>query len=277
MAYPSERLLTENHINVLRDNGWYDNDRRFQIMDENPDDDISFTVEPHNKIDITYAGKHLESYDSCLVLAHFKGHGMGGFGGALKQLSIGFASTAGKTWIHSAGVSKDYHEFFNTTASQEDFTASMADAASAIVKYFKNKGTIAYINVIANISLSCDCAGVSAPAPKIKDIGILASTDPVAIDQASLDLVKSTQEEGTQDFINQVARLLGQNTIDKAEALGVGTKQYNLIDIDDEPGSDTSDSDTVEPETGSPVTDQQKGYFISLSFSLIFLLLISLV
>ena len=277
VAYPSERLLTENHTRVLRDNGWLDNDRRFQIMDENPDDDISFTVEPHNKIDITYAGKHLESYDSCLVLAHFKGHGMGGFGGALKQLSIGFASTAGKTWIHSAGVSKDYHEFFNTTASQEDFTASMADAASAIVKYFKNKGTIAYINVIANISLSCDCAGVSAPAPKIKDIGILASTDPVAIDQASLDLVKSTQEEGTQDFINQVARLLGQNTIDKAEALGVGTKQYNLIDIDDESGSDTSDSDTVEPETGSPVTDQQKGYFISLSFSLIFLLLISLV
>ena len=105
----------------------------------------------------------------------------------------------------------------------------------------------------------------------------ISSTDPVAIDQASLDLVKSTQEEGTQDFINQVARLLGQNTIDKAEALGVGTKQYNLIDIDDEPGSDTSDSDTVEPETGSPVTDQQKGYFISLSFSLIFLLLISLV
>ena len=153
--------------------------------------------------------------------------------------------------------------------------------------------------LFVNISISCDCAGVSAPAPKIKDIGILASTDPVAIDQASLDLVKATQEEGTQEFIDQVARLLGPNTIDKAESLGVGTKEYNLIDIDDEPGSDTSDSDTVEPgsdehdttgpdsdtvepgsdrhDTTGPVTDQQKGNFISLSFSLIFLLLVSLV
>ena len=162
VAYKSPRLNTSTHLETLRTNGWLDNERRFDIMDEDPTKDISFPLESFNKINISYAGKNLEKYDSCVVLSHFKGHGMGGFGGALKQLSIGFASTQGKTWIHTAGASTDYRDFQNKTASQQDFTDSMADAASAIVHYFKNKGNIVYINVVANISLSCDCAGICA-------------------------------------------------------------------------------------------------------------------
>ena len=239
-AYPPYRLETQAHQETLRTNGWYDNNRRVEILDEDPAQDVSFDIENHNKIGITYTGQHILKYDSCLVLSHFKGHGMGGFGGALKQLSIGFGSTAGKTWIHTAGVSSDYREFFSKTASNEDFTNSMADAASAIVKYFKSKGGIAYINVVANISISCDCAGQSAPPPKIKDIGILASTDPVALDNACLDLIKQTNEEGTQEFLNQVNNLMGENTVYKAEALGVGTREYNLINVDDESFGETT-------------------------------------
>ena len=232
VAYTSDRLQTQKHKEVLETNGW--NKYRINIMDENPDDDIHFPVDNNNKINITYAGKLLENYDSCLVLSHFKGHQMGGFGGALKQLSIGFASRSGKAWIHTAGQSTNYNDTFSKGTSQEDFTSSMADAASAIVKYFKDKekGGIAYINVLANISLRCDCAGQSAPIPKIKDIGILASTDPVAIDRACLDLIKNTQEEGTKEFLDQVQAKLGENTINKAEALGIGTTQYDLIDVD---------------------------------------------
>ena len=210
-------------------------------MDEDSSQDISFNVDPYNKINVTYAGKNLLNYDSCVVLSHFKGHGMGGYGGALKQLSIGFASTQGKTWIHTAGASLDYKQLFPQKASDEDFTTSMADAASAIVKYFKSKGDIVYINVMVNISLSCDCAGKSAPAPKIRDIGILASTDPVALDMACLDLIKATSEEGTQEFLDQIARLDGENTIYKAEALGIGTTKYNLINIDEDGGEESED------------------------------------
>ena len=210
-------------------------------MDEDSSQDISFNVDPYNKINVTYAGKNLLNYDSCVVLSHFKGHGMGGYGGALKQLSIGFASTQGKTWIHTAGASLDYKQLFPQKASDEDFTTSMADAASAIVKYFKSKGDIVYINVMVNISLSCDCAGKSAPAPKIRDIGILTSTDPVALDMACLDLIKATSEEGTQEFLDQVARLDGENTIYKAEALGIETTKYNLINIDEDGGEESED------------------------------------
>ena len=210
-------------------------------MDEDSSQDISFNVDPYNKINVTYAGKNLLNYDSCVVLSHFKGHGMGGYGGALKQLSIGFASTQGKTWIHTAGASLDYKQLFPQKASDEDFTTSMADAASAIVKYFKSKGDIVYINVMVNISLSCDCAGKSAPAPKIRDIGILTCTDPVALDMACLDLIKATSEEGTQEFLDQVARLDGENTIYKAEALGIGTTKYNLINIDEDGGEESED------------------------------------
>ena len=223
-------------------------------MDEEPEKDILFNITNHNKINITYAGKHLEDYDSCIVLSHFKGHQMGGFGGALQQLSIGFASRQGKAWIHTAGASLNYNDTFRLNTSQLDFTDSMADAASAIVDYFKSKGDIVFINVSANISLLCDCAGLSAPKPKINNIGILASTDPVAIDQACYDLIKKTNEEGTKPFLDQVERLLGLNTIQKAEALRVGNTKYNLINIDGD--------------------DNNPGAFIAWNFSLILLMLL---
>ena len=163
VAYTSERLTTKKHEKVLQDNGWKDNNRRFEIMDA--EEDTAFELENYNILNITYAGKKLLDYDSCLVLSHFKGHTMGGFGGALKQLSIGFGSTKGKTWIHTAGKSTDYNELFIKKASQENFTASMADAASVIDNYFRKKGGIAYVSVLANISIDCDCAGKNAKPP----------------------------------------------------------------------------------------------------------------
>ena len=230
VAYNSERLTTEKHEQVLQDNGWKDNNRRFEIMDA--EEDTAFELENYNILNITYAGKKLLDYDSCLVLSHFKGHGMGGFGGALKQLSIGFGSTKGKTWIHTAGKSTDYNELFIKKASQENFTASMADAASVIDNYFRKKGGIAYVSVLANISIDCDCAGKNAKPPQIKDIGILASTDPVAIDQACLDMIKKTNETGTEAFLERVADRMGENTITSAVKLGMGKKEYKLVTVD---------------------------------------------
>ena len=235
-------------------------------MDANPEEDINITLSKHNMINISYAGSHLNNYDSCIVLSHFKGHQMGGFGGALKQLSIGFASRKGKTWIHTAGESLDYNEAFSKNTSQLNFTASMADAASGIVNYFKNKGGIVYINVLANISIDCDCAGTRAQAPEINNIGILASTDPVAIDQACYDLINKTNETGTEAWLNRVKNLEGLNTIESAAILGIGNKEYNLIEvnIDDEPTDDDNGGNT-----GS-------SSFINLSLRLISLLLMLL-
>ena len=230
VAYNSERLTTEKHEQVLQDNGWKDNNRRFEIMDA--EEDTAFELENYNILNITYAGKKLLDYDSCLVLSHFKGHAMGGFGGALKQLSIGFGSTKGKTWIHTAGKSTDYNELFIKKASQENFTASMADAASVIDNYFRKKGGITYVSVLANISIDCDCAGKKAKPPQIKDIGILASTDPVAIDQACLDMIKKTNETGTEAFLERVADRMGENTITSAVKLGMGKKEYKLVTVD---------------------------------------------
>ena len=263
VAYGGERLNTSNHTKVLHDNGWFDNGRNIVIMDEDPTQDITLnTSEHHNKINITYVGQHLEEYDSCVVLSHFKGHQMGGYGGALKQLSIGFASTQGKMWIHSAGVSRDYRDFRTKCATQKNFTDSMADAASAVVNYFKQKGDIVYINVMTNISLACDCAGKNAPEPQIKDIGILASTDPVAIDQACFDLINKTNETGTEPFIEQINNKLGLNTIKQAEYLGLGSREYNFIDVSDE-RDDTDDNGG----------DNSKGSFIDIPLKLMLLIL----
>lgn len=242
-AYKSVRSDSATHLELLKENGWFSEGRKIDLMDEKPEEDIIFEIPNHQMINITYAGSHLNNYDSCVVLSHFKGHQMGGFGGALKQLSIGFASQKGKMWIHSAGRETDWTKGIGGKATQEEFTNAMGDSASAIVNYFKGKGQIVYINVLANISKSCDCAGKSAPAPKIKDIGIMASTDPVAIDRACLDLVSKTNEEGTKEFMDQVNNKLGENTIVAAEKLGIGTTQYNLVDIDKE--SDKKDSDSI--------------------------------
>jgi uncharacterized Fe-S center protein len=214
-------------------------------MDEDPDNDIELTVKNPQKINHNYVGGRITEFDSILVLSHFKGHQMGGFGGALKQLSIGFASQKGKTVIHTAGKYTDWHYAMSQAASQEDFTASMADAASTIVDRFQGK--IGYISVLANISTACDCAGSSAPAPRIKDIGILASTDPVAIDKACLDLIKTNVDTGTDSLLSQITRLKGENTVTVAEQIGIGSQDYNLINVDDDGDGD-----------GAGVTDGNK-------------------
>ena len=257
-AYLSgQRHTTELHEETLEINGW--TDYRIILMDKNETNDFNLTIKNHHNISQNIVGENLRDFDSCLVLSHFKGHPMGGFGGALKQLSIGFASRAGKANIHSAGYTTDYKDTWFHTATQIDFTSSMADAASSIVDYFKSKGNIAYINVLANISTMCDCGGKWAPVPKIRDIGILASLDPVAIDQACYDLIVNENTTGSEEWIAQSDRLIGLNTIKASEELGIGTRDYNLIDVDDEPSSDTDTpepvTDTTEPEPKTDTTE----------------------
>ena len=237
-----DRHYTEGHMKVLHKNGWLNNSRKTVIMDENPEDDFNLTVNnPHN-ITNNIVGKHIEEFDSCLVLAHFKGHAMGGFGGALKQLSIGFASRAGKSNIHSGGFTSDYNTTWTHKAEQIDFTAAMGDAASTIVEYFKGKGQIAFINVLANISIRCDC-GINAPEPQIRDIGILASLDPVAIDQACYDLINKENTEGSKDWTKRANDLLALHTLEVAEQHGVGTRKYKLIYVDGDGPEESDDND----------------------------------
>ena len=174
-------------------------------------------------------GKDIENYDSMLVLSHFKGHPMGGYGGALKQLSIGCASTAGKVWIHSGGTTTDQNQFWDSLPAQDVFLAGMADAASAVVDYFH--GNMAFVNVMKNLSVDCDCCAV-AEDPCMKDIGILASLDPVAVDQACIDLIyAATDDPGQKHFIERVESRRGIHTIECAAALGVGSREYELVEL----------------------------------------------
>ena len=250
-AYRAGRHSTEEHRKVLAQNGWLDNNRRTVIMDEDPSLDFNLSISNPVSISENIVGSRLKEFDSCLVLSHFKGHGMGGFGAALKQLSIGFASQKGKTWIHTAGKRTDWPQAFNQGTTQIEFTSAMGDSASSIVNYFRERGGIAFISVVANISRSCDCAGAGAPAPKIKDIGILASTDPIAIDRAGLDLIKKYTDEGTEELLSQIKRLEGENTVFVAEQHGIGSQEYNFIDIDSDPDSKPDSGSDSKPETNT--------------------------
>lgn len=225
-AYEGERNTTQKHQKLMETHGWskYFN---VDIMDAEKNDKV-LEIPNGKVIKKNYVGKNIEHYDSMLVLSHFKGHPMGGYGGALKQLSIGIASSEGKSWIHSAGVTKDQTILWENIAKQDKFLEAMADSASSVVNYFQ--GNIAYINVMCNMSVDCDCCSV-AEDPCMKDIGILASTDPVAIDQACIDLVKKSEDEGKAHFLERVESRHGTHTIDVAEELGVGTKEYELIEI----------------------------------------------
>lgn len=226
-AYSGERNSTEKHMKLIAEHGWMDY-FKFDLLDaEGPD--MVLPVENGKVIKEDYVGKNLRNYDSMLVLSHFKGHPMGGYGGALKQLSIGCASSAGKSWIHSAGVTDDQNKVWSNIPKQELFLEAMADAACAVVNYFK--GNIAYINVMKNMSVDCDCCAV-AEDPCIKDIGILASNDPIAIDKACLDLVYAAKDDpGQKHFLERVESRNGVHTIEAAEALGFGTTDYELIEI----------------------------------------------
>ena len=223
-AYPGARNTTEKHKKLMDEHEWtkyFDVD----IMDaEGPD--MELDIPNGIQIQKNYVGKNLANYKSMLVLSHFKGHAMGGFGGALKQLSIGCASSYGKAYIHGAGDSSQ--DMFKT--DQLQFVTSMGDAASSVHKYFN--GNIVYINAMVNISIDCDCDG-NASAPCMKNIGILASTDPVAIDQACIDIVYNSQDEGKDKLIARIEEKLGTHIIEVAEKNGAGTREYELINVDE--------------------------------------------
>ena len=225
-AYPGERNTTEKHLKTIKKHGWSDL-YKFDLMDaEEPDYVVSVRNGVHLKEN--YLGKNIVNYDSCLVLSHFKGHPMGGFGGALKQLSIGFASSRGKAWIHSAGTNKDQYTLWDNLPPQNDFLESMAEAASSVVDYFK--GNMVFINVMANMSVDCDCCEV-AEDPCMKDMGILVSLDPVAIDQACINIVMNSDDPGKDHFMERVNSRNGIHTIERANELGVGSRDYELIEI----------------------------------------------
>ena len=226
-AYEGARNSTEKHLELIKEHEW-DKYFPFDLLDrEGPDMVLDI---PNGKIlKKNYVGKDLVKYDSLLVLSHFKGHAMGGYGGALKQLSIGCASSAGKTLIHTAGKETDQTKLWDNLPEQDKFLEAMADAASSIVDYFK--GNAVYINVMKNISVDCDCDG-NASDPCMQDIGILASLDPVAIDQACLDLVYNSNDSGRDKLIERIESRHGVHTIEAAYDLGIGNREYELIDLD---------------------------------------------
>ncbi len=225
-AYPGKRNTTKKHTRLMEMHGW---SKLFNvdIMDsEGPD--MALEVKNGKRLKKNLVGSHMQNYDSLLVLSHFKGHPMGGYGGALKQLSIGCASSAGKCLIHSAGRTRLQGIVWLRTPPQDIFLECMADAASTVVNYFKDK--IAFINVMCNMSVDCDCCAV-AEDPCMKDIGILASTDPIAIDQACLDLVYKSKDKGRDHLLQRIESRHGVHTIEAAEMLGYGTREYELIEF----------------------------------------------
>lgn len=220
-AYEGARNTTEKHRELMKKHGW---NKYFDIdlLDaEGPD--MELAIPNGKRIKVDYVGKDLAKYDSMLVLSHFKGHPMGGFGGALKQLSIGVASSAGKAYIHGAGDPKEIW-----TADHNSFLESMADAASAVVDYFK--GNMVFINVMKNMSVDCDCCAV-AEDPCMKDIGILVSLDPIAIDQACLDLVYQSDDPGRDHLVERIESRNGVHTVEAAAELGFGSREYKLLEI----------------------------------------------
>ncbi len=223
-AYGGARMETESHKQVMNEHEWTKYFKVDILDSEGPDDELEI---PNGYIlKKTYVGKKMKNYDSCLVLSHFKGHVQGGYGGALKQLSIGFGSTAGKVLQHTGGQSTDTADFSKKGCGAKEFKETMADAASAVVKFFK--GNLAFINIMANISLDCDCDGNARP-PVMADIGILSSTDPVALDRACLDLVYNSNDEGKKELIARIEEKLGPHIIESAVKLGFGKDDYELI------------------------------------------------
>ena len=220
-AYEGERNTTEKHRRTMIKHGWSTN-FDVDILDaEGPD--LELAVPNGRSIQKNFVVKDIANYDSMLVLSHFKGHPMGGFGGALKQLSIGCASSYGKAYIHGAGEPEKIW-----TADHDSFLDAMADAASSVAEYFKDKTV--FINVMKNMSVDCDCCAV-AEDPCMADIGILASLDPIAVDQACLDLVYASDDPGRDHLVERIESLNGVRTVESAAALGFGTREYELVEL----------------------------------------------
>lgn len=230
-AYKGRRNTTEAHLEAAREHGFFDI-ADVDIMDA--EGDFTIPVQDTTHIKYNRVGTHLKNYDFMINLAHFKGHAMGGFGGVLKNQSIGVASSAGKAYIHSAGYTEDLAEFWNHVGDQMGFLESMAAAAQSVHEYFDGGEKILYINVMNNLSVDCDC-DAHPDAPLLKDIGILASTDPVALDQACLDLVfavEPTEGNDNQPLLERIKSRHGTHIVDYAEKIGLGSKKYELVNID---------------------------------------------
>ena len=221
-AYEGQRNVTERHVRLLADHGW---SKHFPVdLLDAQGPDLELAIPEGKVIQKNFVGKDIVHYDSMLVLSHFKGHPMGGYGGALKQLSIGVASSYGKAYIHGAGEPEKIW-----TADHDSFLESMADAAGSIVEYFG--GNLIYVNVMKNMSVDCDCCAV-AEDPCMGDIGILVSTDPIAIDQACIDLVNVSNDPGKDHLLERINSRNGVHTIEAAAALGYGSREYTLVEVE---------------------------------------------
>lgn len=226
-AYGGKRDKAEDHWKAIKDHGFMDI-ATVDIMDEEGDMPIPVENGFHLKED--YVGAHLKNYDSMLVLFHFKGHLMGGFGGALKNISIGIGSSKGKLWIHSAGKSTNQAEVWDNLPEQDDFLESMADACDAVINYM-GKENMVYISVANNLSVDCDC-DFNPHAPEMADLGIFASTDPVALDQACYDAVINAEDPGKAALIERMNSRHGIHTVEAANKLGLGNREYEIVNID---------------------------------------------
>ena len=224
-AYAGKRMATEDHLKVIHDHG-FDAIATVDLMDK--DGEMEIPVNGKH-LDVDIVGKNLSNYDFMINLAHFKGHAMGGFGGVLKNQSIGVASTNGKTYIHTAGKTRNPGELWDNLPEQDAFLESMAEAAKAVRDYMK--GNILYIDVMNNLSVDCDCDS-NPEDPCMKDIGILASVDPVAVDQACIDMIWNSTDPGRDHFIERVERQNGRHILPYAEEIGLGSREYELVEID---------------------------------------------
>lgn len=228
-AYAGKRMSSSDHCETIKAHG-FTKIAPCDIMDEEAELEIPVNGGEHLK-NKNIVGSHIKNYDSMLMLSHFKGHAMGGFGGALKNMSIGVASSNGKAWIHSVGRTKDTKEMWGLIDDQDDFLESMAEADKAVIEYFKPEN-MAYINVANKISIDCDCD--SNPAePEMKDIGIFASLDPVALDQCCYDAIINSNDPGKESLVNRMKEKHAIHTVERAYELGIGNREYQIINIDD--------------------------------------------
>lgn len=227
-AYEGARNTTDKHIELMKQHGWT---KYFKVDILDAKEDLLVAIPNGMTIQKNYLGADIKNYSSLLVLSHFKGHPMGGFGGAIKQLSIGCASSAGKAYIHSAGKTADQTILWENVAPQNQFLESMADSAMSVVDFFK--GNIVYINMLVNLSVDCDCCAV-AEDPCMKDIGMMISLDPIAIDQACVDMIYNSKDRGRDHFVARIERQNGLHTLEAAAKLGFGSRAYEFIDLDNE-------------------------------------------
>lgn len=225
-AYGGKRMKLEDHLQTVKDHG-FTAIADVDIMDS--EGDMAIPVKNGFHLKENYVGAHLKNYNSMLMLSHFKGHAMGGFGGALKNMSIGIGSSNGKSWIHTAGKTKNPEELWTNLPEQDDFLESMADACKGVIDYM-GKDNIVYINVANNLSVDCDC-DANPHAPEMADLGIFASVDPVALDQACYDAVVNSEDEGKKALIERMDSRHGIHTVEAASQLGLGNREYEIINI----------------------------------------------